>query len=246
MNENSNPGTDAIGLHTLQVISKARRFNSWMYDEIRPLLKGEVLEIGSGIGNISQLAVDDGYSITLSDYDSVYCELLKKKFSACKNVKAVLQIDLLHSGFEDRYRNLKAGFDSIFLLNVIEHLEDDAAALHNCNYLLKPSGHLIVLTPAYNWLYCKLDKELGHYKRYRLKEIQKFFLQESLTLLEGHYFNFAGITGWLLFGKIFKQKSLGTEMSVFNALVPAARLADKLVLKKIGLSVIVAGIKNKS
>lgn len=246
MNENIHPGADPVGIHTLQVISKAGRFNRWMYDEINHFLKGEVLEIGSGIGNISQLAVDDGYNITLSDYNPVYCELLKKKFSARENVKAVLEIDLLHPRFEDHYMKLKESFDSIFLLNVIEHLEEDARALRNCNYLLKPSGHLIVLTPAYQWLYSRLDKELGHFKRYRLKEMQKLLLQESFSLLKGHYFNFTGIPGWLLFGKIFMRKSLGTEMSAFNAIVPFAKLIDKIIFKKAGLSVIVAGIKNKS
>lgn len=246
MNENIHPGTDPVGLHTLQVISKARKFNKWMYDEFKSFLKGEVLEIGSGIGNISQLAVDDGYNITLSDYNPAYCELLKKKFSAYRNVKAVMEIDLMHPRFEDQYMGLKESFDSIFLLNVLEHLEDDAAALHNCNFLLKRSGHLVVLTPAYQWLYNKLDKELGHYKRYRLKEMQKLLGQESLTLLKGYYFNLTGIPGWILFGKIFKQKSLGSEMSAFNAIVPLAKLIDKIVLKKAGLSVIVAGIKNKS
>ena len=45
---------DKEGWETLLAISKADRFNRWMYDIIQPFIKGNILEIGSGIGNISQ------------------------------------------------------------------------------------------------------------------------------------------------------------------------------------------------
>ena len=72
---------DPVGLHTLEVIAKAGRFNKWMYDQFKHQLKGEILEIGSGIGNISQLVIEEGRFITLSDYNDEYCESLRKKFS---------------------------------------------------------------------------------------------------------------------------------------------------------------------
>ena len=64
---------DPVGLHTLNVIAKANRFNRWMYDQIKPHLKGEILEIGSGIGNISKLVIESNHFITLSDYSKEYC-----------------------------------------------------------------------------------------------------------------------------------------------------------------------------
>lgn len=246
MNDTSQPVMDTAGLHTLQVIAKAGSFNRWMYDEIKPFLKGDVLEIGSGIGNISKQVIRDGFQVTLSDYNPEYCAILKKNFTGNTNLENVLRIDLLHPGFEMHYESLHDKFDSIFLLNVIEHLANDALALRNCCYMLKPSGHLLVLAPAYPWLYCRLDKELGHFKRYRLTELKKLFHHENLALLHGCYFNFTGIAGWLLFGKIFRKKLLGSEMKAFNSIVPFARLMDKIVLKKAGLSVIVVGRKHKS
>ncbi len=41
------------GKNMLEVISKGGNFNRWMYETIRPLCRGEILEIGSGIGNVS-------------------------------------------------------------------------------------------------------------------------------------------------------------------------------------------------
>jgi len=245
MNLNTTATKDPVGLHTLEVIAKADRFNRWMYDQFKHELKGEVLEIGSGIGNISKLVIEEGHSITLSDYNEEYCESLKKDFSQNKNVREIISIDLLHPGFENKYSLYKNKFDSIFLLNVIEHIEDDGLAVKNCKYLLKTNGHLILLAPAYSWLYSSFDKQLGHYRRYSLKSLKGLLKKENFSILTGSYFNFTGIGGWLLFGKILNQKMLSSgEMSAFNKIVPIAKIIDKLLGKKTGLSIIVTGIKN--
>ena len=82
MNDKISATKDPVGLHTLKVIAKANRFNTWMYDQFKHQLKGEILEIGSGIGNISKLVIEEGHFITLSDYNEEYCEVLKKQFPA--------------------------------------------------------------------------------------------------------------------------------------------------------------------
>jgi 2-polyprenyl-3-methyl-5-hydroxy-6-metoxy-1,4-benzoquinol methylase len=43
-----------------------------MYSQFKQNLKGEILEIGSGIGNISQLVIEEGHAVTLSDYNEEY------------------------------------------------------------------------------------------------------------------------------------------------------------------------------
>lgn len=236
---------DPVGLHTLEVIAKADRFNKWMYDQFKHQLKGEILEIGSGIGNISQLVIKEGHSITLSDYNDEYCESLRKKFSKHNNVREVIRIDLLDPSFENKYSSYIEKFDSIFLLNVIEHIEDDLIAIKNCNYLLKPGGHLILLAPAYSWLYCTFDKQLGHYRRYSLKQLKDLLNKGAFSTLKGDYFNFTGVAGWLLFGKIMNKKMLGSgEMSAFDKIVPLAKAVDKILRRSTGLSIIVTGIKN--
>lgn len=244
MNEHLSATKDPVGLHTLEVIAKANQFNEWMYDQFRHQLKGEILEIGSGIGNISKLVIAEGHYITLSDYNEEYCEVLKKEFSHNENVRKILSIDLLHPDFNNKYAAYHEKFDSIFLLNVIEHLEEDNLAVSNCRYLLKQAGHLILLAPAYSWLYSSFDRQLGHFRRYTLRSLSELLKGNNFTILSGSYFNFAGIGGWLLFGKILKQRMLSSgEMSAFNRIVPIAKVIDKLFAKKSGLSIIVSGIK---
>lgn len=235
---------DPVGLHTLQVIAKADRFNRWMCDQFKHQLKGEVLEIGSGIGNISKIIIEEGHTITLSDYNPEYCEALKKKFPEHTNVRDVISIDLLDPDFHHKYSALHERFDSIFLLNVIEHIRDDAKAISNCKYLLKKNGHLILLAPAYSWLFSGFDKHLGHFRRYTVRSLKELLVKNDFTILSGSYFNFAGIGGWLLFGKILNQKMLNSgEMSAFDKIVPVAKIIDKLLRNKVGLSIIVTGKK---
>lgn len=241
----STSANDPVGLHTLEVIAKADSFNQWMYGQFKHQLKGEILEIGSGIGNISQLVIEEGHTITLSDYNEEYCENLKSKFAQLSNVREVISIDLLDQNFEDKYSIYKEKFDSVFLLNVIEHIEDDEMAVKNCTYLLKSGGHLILLAPAYSWLYCTFDKQLGHFRRYSLKQLKELLKKEGFSLLSGNYFNFTGIAGWFLFGKIMNKKMLSSgEMFAFNKIVPIAKIIDKLFGRSFGLSIIVSGIKN--
>ena len=247
MKEEAIANQDVIGLQTLQVISAADHLNNWMYQTIRPFLKGNILEIGSGIGNISSFAINDGLTITLSDFDPEYCRLLKSRYAAAPNVKEIISIDLQQQSFRNTYQLYKEKYDTVFLLNVLEHLENDLAAISNCRYLLKEGGTLIILVPAYRFLFCRLDKELGHYRRYTVKTLRLLFRKQGFKMLHKQYFNFFGLFGWFLFGKCLGRKTIGPgEMSAYNSLVPVFKLADSLVLKQAGLSAIIAGQKSRN
>ncbi len=235
---------DPTGHETLEIISRAGAFNRWMYETIRPFLKGEILEIGSGIGNISDYVVKAGYPVTLTDYNPAYCHVLREKYSGAPNVRNILSIDLQHNDFKAAYASLEACYDAIFMLNVIEHLEDDHRAVRNCAWLLKPEGRLILLAPAYRFLFSRLDKELGHYRRYRTKDFVQLLEQQQFRVLRSDYFNALGLLGWLVYGRIAGQKQLRAgEFNAFNKLVPVARLLDRLSARKAGLSVIAVGEK---
>lgn len=235
---------DPVGQSTLAIISSAAAFNRWMYDEIKPYLHGRVLELGSGTGNISNWVLKDRFETVLSDYNPGYTHYLEETFKTYPNLQAVLQLDLQAPAFEHENAALSEKFDSIFLLNVIEHLENDAAAVSNCKFLLKPGGQLVLLAPAYHFLYCNLDRNLGHYRRYTSSSLADLLKINGLMLTEKKYFNLAGIPGWLLWGKLFRAKQLQAgSMKVFNRLVPLFRLADKITGRKMGLSAIAAGKK---
>ena len=71
---------DIDGYNTLDTLSSADKFNKWMYQSIKPFLKGNIIEIGSGIGNITSQLVNDKLKVTASDVSKNYCYLLKERF----------------------------------------------------------------------------------------------------------------------------------------------------------------------
>lgn len=79
MTTGGNKDTDPEGQITLEVISEAHRFNRWMYETIEPFCTGKILEIGSGIGNISAFFLEAGHPIVLSDIRKNYIEHLDRK-----------------------------------------------------------------------------------------------------------------------------------------------------------------------
>ena len=236
------PGS--TGHNTLDVIGKADKFNLWMYSAIKPFCSGSILEIGSGIGNISKYFLSDGANIFLSDIDEKYCDLLKNQFSAFPNLKGITKIDLASDHFDKDYPHLFNKFDTVFALNVLEHIQDDRSALKNASKFLKKGGRLIILVPASQSLYCRFDKELGHYRRYTRHTLRKAIKESGFSIKNLFNFNLVGIAGWFIFGKLSKRKQIEqTEMRIFNGLVPFFKFFDFITFRKIGLSLIIIATK---
>lgn len=235
---------DHEGLETLEAVGSAFAFNKWMYEQVKPWMKGEVLEIGSGIGNISSFFLEDKTGITVSDIRNNYCSALKERFAGEPSLRKVLSLDLVDPGFHQKYASLLNNFDSAFALNVIEHIQDDLTALRNLGSLIKPEGNIVILVPAGQWLYNRLDKNLYHFKRYSKKEMEKQMKAAGLKVDKSWFFNALGIPAWFYGGSILKEDTIkSTQMNTYDKLVPLARLIDKATLNKIGLSVIVKASK---
>jgi 2-polyprenyl-3-methyl-5-hydroxy-6-metoxy-1,4-benzoquinol methylase len=236
---------DAAGLETLQLFAKAEKFNRWLYDEIAPYCKGAILEIGSGIGNISHFLLKDATGkVTLSDLREEYCTILQRRFANDPRLGNVFQLNMSVPDLNKSYPQLQGRFDTVVALNLIEHIKDDQLAIHNCKQLLKEGGHLVALVPAFQWLYNSLDKELEHYRRYTKKTLNQLAAREGMKVLHTQYFNCAAMPGWWFSGSVLKKKLVpASQLGFYNRLVPLARAIDKMVFHSIGLSVIVVAKK---
>ena len=232
------------GYQALERIAVAPAFNKWMFQTIEPFINGKILEIGSGIGNLSKFFVDKEMSICLSDYDPDYINILSDKFPQLSS--SIIKIDLSDPDFEFNNLSSKSSFDSIFLLNVLEHIEDDNRAVRNCIYLLKPGGTLLILVPSYSLLFSKMDVLLGHFRRYTKRSISDVLKKNGMLIRKTFYFNALGLAGWL-WNKIFNNAEISeTKMSLFNKLVPFAKILDKLTFHQLGLSTIAVASKPHS
>ncbi|MEM7372660.1 MAG: class I SAM-dependent methyltransferase [Bacteroidota bacterium] len=237
---------DQEGLETLETIAAADNFNRWMYETVSNCLKpGTILEVGSGIGNISRYFLENQQALTLSDIRENYCGYLQENFSQYDSLQDIVKLDLVHPEFEQEYQEYLGTFDNLYALNVIEHIEDDVLALANCKKLLKPDGRIVILIPAYQWLYNKFDENLYHFRRYTRKTMSEVFRKNEFNILQAFHFNLIGIAGWFVSGSLLKKEIIPSgQMKLYNTLVPVFRLIDKLSFRQMGLSVIVVGDAN--
>ena len=234
----------AYGTETLEVISEAGRFNRWMYETIRPHCKGDILEIGSGIGNISRFFVHDGAHISLSDYDNSFLPGLQERFGRYPNLTGVYRIDLMDPDPSDSNPELIGRFDTVFALNVVEHIEDDRLAIKNAWKFLKPGGKIVLLVPAFPSLFNGFDKQLGHYRRYRPSSLKLLLESSGFRVIHSRFFNFIAIFGWFFFGNILREKIIPSgQMRIYDKLVPLWKWLDHGTTRIAGISVIQTGIK---
>lgn len=222
---------DHIGEETLERMKAVTRYNTWIYERIRPWLGDVVLEVGSGIGNFSDFFLDRK-KLILTDVREDYLEQLKVKMADQPNV-AVEYYDLESSGVH--LANM--GVDTIVALNVLEHIENDAFALLELQSILVPGGRVILQLPAHALLYGTLDKNIDHYRRYTKKDIRKKLVSAGLEPERFFRMNMPGAAGWFVYSRLLKREILPTgPLGLFNTLTPLFTAVERVAPIPFGLS----------
>lgn len=228
------------GKVTLEKLSKFDEYSQWMYSKFKHHLGKRIMEIGCGIGNnLNNLAENPQTEIILTDYREDYLQQLKDEFSERPNISFYLY-DATHEAPKELQYNPP---DSIVMLNVLEHINEDELVLKNLYNLLPSGGKLIILVPAHQALYCKIDENLEHFRRYSLNELTGKMSAAGFKIVDSYHFNPVGAAGWFVTGKILRAKQIQSEHVKGQKLVlPIAKAVDKLNLP-VGLSVVSVGQK---
>ena len=132
----------STGTQTLESMSQAVWYNQWTVKKFEEYLKGDILEVGCGIGNFTE---------TLRKYGEVWAIDIESKY-----VKQTASIIGNKSGIGDiekgNYFFNGKQFDCVVCLNVLEHIKDDKRALENIYKLVKTGGVVILIVPAFDFL----------------------------------------------------------------------------------------------
>ena len=92
----------------------------------------------------------------------------------------------IHMGELETFKSDKA-FDVILALDVVEHIRTPAVMLRNAARLLAPHGHMVITTPAFNWLWTSHDRLNHHVKRYTALEMQTLIREAGLDPIDTRY-----------------------------------------------------------
>jgi len=206
-----------------------------MFDRLHRWVARRVLEIGSGIGNLSAFLLDCE-RLVLTDTREEYLDRLRTRFAKHPNVSVARLYLPTELGALAGQR-----FDTIICLNVLEHVDDDMASLQAIRRMLAPGGRLILLVPALPVLYGTIDKALGHHRRYKRAGLASLLEATGFTMAHIEYFNLAGVPGWWFAGRVLRRKMIpAASLKLYDALVPLFRL-ERLIPWRVGQSLIAIG-----
>lgn len=215
----------------LSYLNEAGRFNQWVLSTFASDLGPNVLEVGCGTGNFTVLMAEQGHRVTGIDIDEDYVEMAGRRLFRFPDAR-VLRADVTSLELDETY-------DTVVMLDVLEHIRDDISLLVSLKRALCPGGRLILKVPAGQWLYGPMDEAIGHYRRYDKKSLAWTLEAAGFAPIRQHYFNIAGTLGWWLNGRLLKRTTPpGEQLRAFEMLVPAFRLMEGMVPPPFGLSLI--------
>lgn len=143
-----------------------------------PPAPAEILEIGCGTGHNLAMLSEFG-SVSAVEVDPAAREVAEGRLG-----KSVLDAPLPELAGVP-----KSAFDLVGAFDVIEHIEDDAAAVAAISGRLKLGGRFIATVPAHQWMWSAHDVVNHHHRRYSLKDFRQLIENSPLKLERIGYFN---------------------------------------------------------
>lgn len=137
-----------------------------------------ILEIGCGTGhNLTMLG-------RFGDADGIEIDPAARALAAKRLGKAIGDAPLPElPGVPDSV------YDLVAVLDVIEHVEEDRAALRTIARKLKPGGRILITVPAFQWMWSAHDTVNHHHRRYSKPALRKAIADAGLKLHRISYFN---------------------------------------------------------
>lgn len=228
------PSADA-DLWALRRLARATRLQQWMFSALKPSAPGPMLELGAGIGTFSHYLLDAGADpLLLLEPESACVRELERAFAGDRRVE--IAQELLPGA--PTLAGRPESFSYAVCQNVLEHIEDDVAALAAVVSALEPGGELAILTPAHPSLYGRLDRTYGHFRRYTRSQLRGLIAASGAELTSMRSFNALGIPGWWLAGKTNAVDITDGALAVYEALVVPWRPIEDLLRLPVGLSLV--------
>ena len=219
----------------LETFAAATTWKAYLAEQIRPFLGADVLEVGAGLGSITRAFCTNAQrSWTALEPDPTSAaraqELLTTltpgtRFDVRTETTAQLHAD--------------QRFDSVLYIDVLEHIEHDADELVAARRHLRAGGHLVVLSPAHQWLFTPFDRAIGHFRRYSASTLQAV-VPPGLNIVRLRYLDCVGMCASLGNKAVLRQDMPTTrQIEIWDrVMVPLSRTLDRWLQFRVGKSIL--------
>jgi SAM-dependent methyltransferase len=211
---------------------EARNYRRYERDIIAPHVGTSMLEIGSGLGDFSAQFLPRLARLVVSDSDPYCLEQLTKRYEGDPSVQ-VLELIL------PAEIPVSEPVDTVVAMNVLEHIEDDVAALRCLATATKPGGKIVLWVPGYPQLYGDFDRKVGHVRRYTPKTMAAAVTAAGLSIELLRPINMLGGIAWWF---AVRRAGVGYPnpriVRVYDRLVvPTTRFIERLIRPPFGQTV---------
>jgi SAM-dependent methyltransferase len=219
----------------LEIFKEATNWKKYLASKITHYIGGTVLEVGAGIGSTTPFLYNNTVSSwTCLEPDSTLYQRLANKINM-KEIQGTFvarneTISSLH---------VNETFDTVIYIDVLEHIEKDQHEFEEASKHLNKQGHLIILSPAFPFLFSPFDKAIGHYRRYNKNDLRKFS-SHYMELDQVKYLDTIGFLASLM-NKIFLRQSYPTQKQINfwdKKLVPISKISDRFFFYSFGKSIL--------
>lgn len=219
----------------LEIFDKAVLWRKYIYFLVKKYIKNDLLEVGAGIGSFTKNYKNNLKNITLTELDKQNIKRLKKRFKGSKiKIKAKLT------------SKLNGKFNSILYMNVLEHIKNDKKEINISLNKLNKKGYLIILVPAHNELYTKFDKEIGHFRRYKVNFFKKLKFKNA-RIVKLQYLDCLGYFLYYLNKIFYKNEIYPSKAKIFiwdKFFTPLTFFFDRFLNYRFGKNVLCIIEKN--
>jgi SAM-dependent methyltransferase len=233
---------------SLDKLAALENYYRWILEEIQPFLGNRLAEIGAGTGTFTEFLVAAHLASTPAVHlaafepsEHHYQKLHEKLRGRYPDLAQAGRLTATHGYFQSS----PEGFDTIVMINVLEHIEHDLEAVRMVHQSLAPGGTYIVFVPALQWLYSPFDKAVGHYRRYEKTQLAEVFRMGGFAVVKAKYMDCLGVLPWYLLNVIGGSQSINPRLArLYDTwFVPVTKWAERLGEPCVGKNILMVGRK---